>query len=69
MVLPLRSGIRLAKVKLVSVLVVAEDDRHTLSRSVRKAHEGRGPAAWHVIGDGPAQVSVALHLGQDIDVT
>jgi len=51
------------------VLVVAEDDGHALRRSIGDAHEGRSPAAWHVVGDGPALVSVALHLGQDIDVT
>jgi len=59
----------LAKVELASVLVVAEDDGHALRRSIGDAHEGRSPAAWHVVGDGPALVSVALHLGQDTDVT
>jgi hypothetical protein len=43
----------LAKVELASVLVVAEDDRHALRRSVRDAREGRSPAAWHVVRDGP----------------
>ena len=57
----------LAEVELASVLVMTEDDRHATRHCARDAQEGRSPAARHVVGNSPAQVTIALHLGQDID--